>query len=130
MSRRLHRHRKFITSSILGLWIFALFVGIANACSWDGVTAAPHHSTVAAHAIDDIADQDVAPGCDEFCSNDVPMLSVLKLVQDQPPGQPLVLATHYRFGVLPSAAPVLRLAQTTHPPPGAPFSLRIVRLTL
>jgi hypothetical protein len=94
MSRPLHRHRKFITSSILGLWIFALFVGIANACSWDGVTAAPHHATVAAHAIEDIADQDLAPGCDEFCSNDVPMLSVLKLVHDQPAGQPLVLATH------------------------------------
>jgi hypothetical protein len=110
--------------------MFALFVGIANACSWDGVTAAPHHPTVAARTIDDIADQHLAPGCDEFCSNDVPMLSVLKLVQDQPPGQPLVLATHYRLGVLPSAAPFLRLAQTTRPPPGAPLSFRIVRLTL
>ena len=110
--------------------MFALFVGIANACSWDGVTAAPHHTTVAAHAIDDIADQDIAPGCDEFCSNDVPILSMLKLVQDQSTGQPLILASHHRLGVLPSAASVLRLAQTTHPPPGAPFFLRIVRLTL
>jgi hypothetical protein len=130
VSQLLRHHRKFITSGILGLWMFALFVGIANACSWDGVTAAPHHATVVAHASEDIADQNLAPGCDEFCSNDVPMLSVLKLVQDQPPGQPLVLATHYRLGVLPSAAPVLRLAQTTHPPPGVPFSLRIVHLTL
>jgi hypothetical protein len=130
MSRSLHRYRKFLTSSVLGFWMFALFVGIANACSWDGVTGAPHHATVVAHAVDDIADQDIAPGCDEFCSNDVPMLSMLKLVQDQPAGQPLVLATHHRLGVLPSAAPVLRLARTTHPPPGVPFSLRIVRLTL
>jgi hypothetical protein len=130
MSRSLHRHRKFLTSSVLGLWMFALFVGIANACSWDGATAAPHHTAVAAHAIDDIADQDIAPGCDEFCSNDVPILSVLKLVQDQSAGQPLVLATHHRLGVLPISAPVLRLAQTTHPPPGVPLYLLIVRLTL
>ena len=130
MSRRLHRHRKFITSSILGLWLFALFVGIANACSWDGVTAAPHHPTVETHAFDGIADQDIAPGCDEFCSNDVPLLGVLQLVQEQPAGQPLVVATHHDLGFVPISAPGLRLTRTAHPSPGVPFSLRIVRLTL
>ena len=130
MSRLLHRNRRFLASTVAGLWVFALFVGIANACSWDGVTAAPHQPTTAAHAGGDGTDHDTAPGCDEFCSNDVPLLSVLKLVQDQPAGQPLVLATHHHLGFLPISAPALRPARFAHPPPGVPFSLRTVRLTL
>jgi hypothetical protein len=130
MPRLLHRRRKFLTSSVLGLWMFALFVGIANACSWDGVTAVPHQPTVAAHAVDDGVDHGTAPGCDEFCSNDLSLLSVLQLVQEQPAGQPLVVATHHYLGVLPISVLVFRIAQTAHPPPGVPFSLRIVRLTL
>ena len=130
MSRLPHRHRRKLTAATLGLWMFTLFVGIANACSWDGVTAVPHHTSVAAHAVDDAVDHDKAPGCDEFCSNDVPLLGVLQLVQEPPAGQPLVLATHHYLGVLPTSAPVLRLARTAHPPPGVPFLLRTVRLTL
>jgi hypothetical protein len=110
--------------------MFALFVGIANACCWDGVTAVPHHPTVAAHAVDDAMDHGMASDCEECCSNDVPLLSVLKLVQEQPAGQPLVIATHHDLGFLPISASVLRLARTAHPPPGVPFSLRSVRLTL
>ena len=130
MPRLLHRHRKCLTSTVLGLWMFALFVGIANACSWDGVTAVPHQPTVAAHAVDDAMDHGMVADCDEFCSNDVPLLSVLQLVQEQPAGQPLIVATHHGLGFLPISAPVLRLARTAHPSPGVPFSLRIVRLTL
>jgi len=130
MSCLLRRKRKIFTSSILGLWLFALCVGIANACSWDGVTSVSHHPMLAVHPVDNAVDHDQAPGCDDFCSNDIPVLGVLKLVQDQPAGQPLALAAHYYVGVLPTSAPVLRLARTTHPPPGVPFSLRTVRLTL
>jgi len=130
MSRLLRRHRKFLTSGVLGLWMFALFVGIANACTWDGVTAGPHQPTVAAHAAGDATDHDTGPGCEEFCSNDLPLLGVLQSVQDTPAGQPLVVATRHHLGVLPISAPVRRLARIAHPPPGVPFSLRIVRLTL
>lgn len=130
MASLLHRHRRLLTSTILGVWMFALFVGIANACSWDGVTAVPHQPTVAAHAVDDVIDHGMAVDCDEFCSNDIPLLSVLQRVQEQPAGHPLVVATHHDLGVLPISAPGLRLARTAHPAPGVPFSLRIVRLTL
>lgn len=129
MSRILHRHRQFLASAVLGLWAFAVFVGIANACTWDGAAAVLHQPT-ALHAVGDATDDGMPLGCDEFCSNDVPLLSVLKLVQDQPAGQPLVLATHYYVGVLPISAPILRVARTAHPPPGVPLSLRTVRLTL
>jgi len=130
MSRLLRRHRKFLTSGVLGLWMFALFVGIANACTWDGVTAVPHPPTVAAHAADDAMDHDTGPGCEEFCSNDLPLLGVLQSAQDTPAGQPLVVATRHDLGFLPISAPVHRLARTAHPSPGVPLSLRIVRLTL
>lgn len=126
----MRRHRQFLTSTILGLWLFALFVGIANACNWNDVSSMPHHPTLATHAVDDAMDEGIAPGCDEFCSNDVPVLRVVKLVQVQPAEQPLILALHHSFGVLPISTPVLFLAWNAHPPPGVPFFRRSVRLTL
>ena len=89
-----------------------------------------HPPTVNAHAVDRADDHDQAPGCVEFCSNDVPLVGALKLVQDQPAGQPLVVLSHYYLGALPIFAPAPCLARKVHPPPGVPFSLRTVRLTL
>jgi len=130
MTRLVHRHRKCLTSSVLAMWIFALFVGIANACSCDGVMAVPHHSTAAIHGDVETMDHDMAPGCENFCSIDLPLFSVLQLVQDQPAGQPLVLATHHGLGSRLISAPNLRLARNAHPPPGVLYSLLFVRLTL
>ena len=130
MSRLLQRNRKFLTATALGMWMFALFVGFANACSWDGVTAVQHQLTAAAHAMVDATDHDAAPDCDEFCSNDIPLLSVLQLAQGPLAGQPLVVAAHYDLGIQPASAPAFRLAWTARPSPGASFFLRIVRLTL
>lgn len=130
MSHPLHRHCRWITSTVLGLWVFALFVGIANGCSWDGGTSIAHPPTMDAHLVDSFNHHDTAPGCDEFCSNDVPLVSVLKLVQDQPAGQPLVIASRHYLGILPISAPAPCMARNAHAPPGVPFSLRTVRLTL
>jgi len=130
MSRLLRRHRKFLASAVLGMWAFALFVGFANACSWDGVSAPSHHPTIVVHTAGDTLDHDMAPGCEKFCSNDIPLIGVLQLVQDQPAGQPLVVATHDKLGLLPISAPILRLALTAHRSRGVPYSLRTVRLTL
>lgn len=130
MPRLAHRNRRFLASAVLGVWVFALFVGIANACGWDGATSVSHHPTVLAHSADDAAGHESTPDCDEFCSIDIPLFSVLKLVQDQPAGQPLVLDSRYDVGFLPISAPALPLPQNAHPPPGVPFLLRTVRLTL
>ena len=110
--------------------MFALFVGIANACSWDGATAGLHQPIMAVHAVGEALDDGVAPDGEEFCSNGVPLLMVLQPVQEQSAGHTLVVATHHDLGFLPISAPVLRLARTAHPSPGVPLSLRIVRLTL
>ena len=130
MSRLLKRHRKLLSASVLGLWVFALFVGFANACSWDGVTAVQHQPATVGHAAADATDHDTDPGCDEFCSNDIPLLSVVQLTQGPLAGPPLVVTTHYDLGNQPSSAPAFRLAWTARPSPGASFSLHIVRLTL
>ncbi len=130
MPRLLNRHRKCLTSGVLGMWVFALFVGIANACGWDGVTAMAHQPTAPLHAEGATVNHDMTPGCEHFCSIDLPLFSVLKLVQDQPAAQPLVLATREDLGLRSISAPNLRLARNAHPPPGVPFSLRFVRLTL
>jgi hypothetical protein len=130
MIRLLHRKRGLLASATLGLWLFALFVGIANACSWEGATGVPHHPALVAHAVADVADHHSAPGCEEFCRNDVPLQSVLKRVQDPPEGQQIVLATRHDPGFLPTSAPVFRIARTALPAPGAPSSLRLVRFRL
>ena len=129
MPLMLRRHRKGFASLALGLWLFALFVGITNACSWDGAATASHMSTVAVHVGDAVAD-DLTPHCEELLSNDLPLPRVLRLVEDPPAGVGLLVATHCALGVLQDAAPPSRLAGNAHPPPGVPFLLRIVRLTL
>ena len=128
----MRRYRKLLSSTVLGLWAFAMFVGIANACSWTGARAVSYHPTLtlAAHAVHDAAADSAVPGCDEFCSNDAPLAGVVKTVPDQPTGHPVVLSPYRYLRVLPISAPVFRVARTAHPPPGVPFSLRIVRLTL
>ena len=130
MPRILYRRRQFLASAVLGLWVFAVFGDIANACTWDGVAAVPHQPTMAVHAVGDAMDDGIALGSEEPCSNDIPLVGVLQLVQDMPTGQPLVVATHHDLGLLPISASSFRLARTAHPSSGVPFSLRIVRLTL
>ena len=130
LSLILRRRRKFLASTVLGIWAFAVFAGIANACTWDGLTAPPHSPIEWAHADGDAADHAAGPGCQQICSNDLPLISVLQPIQDLPAGQPLVLTAMHDLGFPPISASRLRLARTAHPLPGVPFFLRTVRLTL
>ena len=126
MFSSLRRHRKILASCALGLWAFAMFAGVANACSLDGAKAIPHHPVTEVHAVD----SGMAPDCDEHFGASLPLPSLVQRTQEQPAGEPLVVATDHYPGFLPISAPVLRPAWTAHPSPGVPFSLRIVRLTL
>lgn len=130
MPRLLHRHREFLASSVLAMWMFSLFVGVANACSRDGVTAGRHLSTAAIHADSATVDHAMATACEDVGSTDLPVFNVLQLVQDQPAGQPLVLATRHDRGSRRIPALNLRHARNAHPQPGVPYSLRFVRLAL
>lgn len=130
MSRLVRRYRNILTSAVLGLWGFTVFVGIANACTGDGVAAVPHPRVTAVPTVGGAIDDDIGHGPEDFCGSELPLLGVPQPVHDQPAGQPPVVATHHDLGALPISASTSRFAQTAHPLRGVPFSLRIVRLTL
>jgi hypothetical protein len=129
MSQLLRHHRKGLASAALGLWLFALFLGIAHACSWDGVTTVTHTPAPEAHVGGGVAD-DRAPNCEDSASNDLPLPSGFQLVQDPPAEVAMIVATQHDLRLLPNSAPLAGVSGREHPPPGVPFFHRIVRLTL
>jgi hypothetical protein len=74
-------------------------------------------------------DESQSAGCQQFCNVDTPLISKLQLVQDQPAGQPLLVASVSTLlsRVPASAVPAVYLA---HPPPDVPILLRSLRLAL
>lgn len=127
--RLVHRPSKTVTTLMLGMWLFALFVGIATAClpkqSSDGHAAGRNAMVVATHHSEDAA----PPECVSFCNEDTPLFAKLQLVQDQPAGQSFLVAMP-PFARL--ARPGVRIAPTllAHPLPGVPLYLRSLRLVL
>jgi hypothetical protein len=129
MPQLLRRHRRGLASAALGLWLFALFVGIAHACSWDGVTTVTHTSALEGHVGGGVADN-TAPECEESASNDLPLPSGLQLVQDAAAEITLIVARRQGLRVLANSARLAGVPGREHPPPSVPFSHSIVRLTL
>lgn len=133
MPHLLRRHRKGLASAALGLWLFAVFLGIAHACSWDGVTTVSHTSLTShtpVHASGDAMGDDLAPDCEDLPGNGLPLSGVLQLVQEPPAGVAMLVETHREFRLWRHSASLSRRACRAHPPPGVPFADRIVRLTL
>ena len=121
------RHRKTLAALILGAWLFALFAGIANAClPQSGDTT---QNTAMAMGPEHDGDPNRSAACEQFCDIDTPLFSKLQLVQDQPAGQPLLVAS---VSVLLPTAPAsaVSVAYLAHPPPGVPILLRSLRLAL
>jgi hypothetical protein len=123
----LRRHRGTIATLFLGAWLFALFVGIANACLIEPASA----SRVVGMAMDagHDSDADAASGCLKFCSDDTPVFTRLELTQDPPFGPP-VLVELLGPRLLPAAAAAVTAAHRAHPPPDVPLLLRTLRLAL
>ena len=121
------RRRRF-ASLMLGTWVFALFVGIANACL-PGEGPQGHSAMHATAAAYHDADESVPPDCAQFCNEDLPLVAKLKTVHDQSAVQPLLVAL---FEVPVVAERSLRVdpALLAHPPPGVPVYLRSLRLAL
>ncbi len=111
------------------MWLLAAFVGIANACL-PGQGASAHPAAHASMAMGDHhPDESAPPDCAKFCNDDVPLFAKLQLVQDQPAGQPLLVAA---FDVSVAVDPSARVVPThlAHPPPDVPLYLRSLRLAL
>lgn len=122
------RQRKAITSATLVAWILALFVGIAHACGLNEPSAASPEP-VAAIASERAPDTGVPDGCEQFCSTNVPVVSKLPSLGDQPDAQPLIVADR-DAGVSVMLPPTSALAQAAHPPPGVAAFLRFAHLRL
>jgi len=124
------RQLRKLASVILGVWVVALFVGTAFACS-----TPPSPSLAPVHADSHIdrsgypTEDSRSPACVKLCGEDTPLPSKSPLIADQSAGQPLLLSTshvltHDVRGTLPASAPFAR------PPPGVPIYLRSLRFAL
>lgn len=123
----IRRHRKAFAAWTLGVWLFALLVGIASACA--PLTAQPGSEQGMAMPAGTGGDDSPSANCLQFCADDTPVLSKLQLMPDQPTGRPLLVATAASLDV-PSNAPDVPVVHLAGPPPGVPVLLRSQRLAL
>ena len=124
----LRRHRKPLSALMLGAWLFALFVGIANACAPTSAPTSPSQR-MAITGGDAGDDQQPSASCLQFCADDTPVFSKLQLAPDQPTCQPLLVA-NFTSLYIPAATPQVSVVHLAHPPPGVPVLLRSLRLAL
>lgn len=125
----LRRQRKSLAALLLGAWLFALFVGVANACGPSGTSSGQGTAQGMAMPGDAGHDGQASATCLQFCADDTPVFSKLQLAPDQPTGQPLLVATA-TSSYVPSTAPAVPVVHLAHPPPGVPVLLRSLRLAL
>jgi hypothetical protein len=122
----LRRHRKPLVVLVLGAWLFALFVGVANACPPSMAHPAGMVMPADSH---DGAPQTPFANCLQFCADDTPVFSKLQLVQGQPTGKALLVATATAFHAAPTATAV-DITHPAHPPSGVPVLFRSLRFAL
>jgi hypothetical protein len=120
--------RKVFTGVALGVWLFALFVGIAHACGWVEPGMSPVHAA-AASTSGHSSDEGAPVGCEQFCKADVPVVTKVPPQGDQPDTQPLIVAVNNVRAVL-ASSPAFRLAQAAHSSADVPPFLRVTRLRL
>ena len=128
MFRPFRRQRKTITGVALGVWLFALFVGIAHACGWAEPSIAAVHA-VAASASQHSSDEGRPAGCEQFCKSDIPVVAKLPSLGDQPDAQPLIVAVK-NIRVVLASPPHFPLAQAAHSSSDVSPFLRVTRLRL
>lgn len=128
MFRPFRQQRKTITGVALGVWFFALFVGIAHACAWVEPSIAPVHA-VATKASQHSSDKGTPAGCEQFCKSDIPVVTKLPPQGDQADAQPLIVAVNDVRVVL-ASPPAFALAQAAHSSSNVPPFLRFTRLRL
>lgn len=114
----------------LALWIFALGVSIAHACGLGDAFDRAGMGRAAAASSYHAPDEGTLPECDRFCTDDTPLLTKLKSVEDPPTGiGPLITApAPHRFW----RAPAKSVSLVTGPdaPAGIAVNTRFVRLAL
>ena len=121
------RQCKTLTTPVLGVWLFTLAAGVANACIPGEPPTAHPASSVALVAPQ--PDESASPNCAQFCNDATPLFAKLQRVQDQPAGKSMLVALPVvswpaDFGNRVATTVVLQ------PPPDVPVLFRSHRLTL
>lgn len=128
MSGPFHRQRKTITSLALVAWLFAMFVGFAHACGLNEPTSG-QIDVVGANSGERPLDVGAPDGCEQFCDSNVPVVTQLPPMGDQPSAPPLIVAVR-NIGIAFVFPPAFRSAQAARPPPDVPAFLRYAHLRL
>lgn len=122
--------RKVVASVALGCWLFAFLVGVVYACGPDEALGYSQQVVMASSENQAEGDEDAVPGCERFCSENMPVLAKLQAVQDQPEGQTLLFARFSGGSLLPPIASTPSTVHRLYPPPGIALNTRFVRLAL
>ena len=122
------RQSKAVTGFALGIWLFALFVGVVHACTLTELGATPGQVGVTGVGACTF-DEGMPAGCDQFCNSDVPVVSKAPLVGEQSAAQlPIAVATNVH--VVLALPPAFVPARAAHPSSGVPPILQFTRLRL
>ncbi|SRR6266567_4017144 len=123
--------QKYLFASIaLGCWLFAVFIGVVHACGLDGQFRSLREGVTASATGPSQGDDDTAPGCEQFCAGNLPVLAKIQPVADQPGEQAVLLPL---FFAEPLLAPVTAAPLALHrlrSPPGIALNTCFVRLAL
>ncbi len=122
------RQRRTIIGVALAMWLFALFVGIAHACGWVERGPAPAHAA-AANSSEHRTDGGTPVGCEQFCKTDLPLVSKLPFIGDQPDGQPLIVGVE-KVRIILALPPPFGVAHAAYPSSDVPPFLRFNHLRL
>ena len=128
MSKSRPRQSRAITGFALGVWLFALFVGVVHACNLAdlSVTSVQREATTASACS---AGEDMPVGCEQFCASDVPVVSKVPSIGEQSAAR-LAIAAAASVHVVIALAPAFSLARAARPPSGVPPILHFTRLRL
>ena len=122
------RQSKTVTGFALGVWLFALFVGIVHACTLTELGMTPGQVSVTSVRACTFG-EGIPAGCDQFCKSDVPVVSKAPLIGERSAAQlPIAVATdvHVVLALPPASLP----ARAAHPSSGVPPILHFTRLRL
>ena len=110
-----HRRRRTLSTIVLACWLFAFFVGVAQACAMDRELGHAHGRAGAA-TVHQGQDGDAPPGCRQFCADDLPVLAKLKAVQDPPNEEPVLVTALLGAPRLADVTRVVSLLDSPDPP--------------
>jgi len=123
--------RRAIAPFVLGLWVLALATSMAHACGlveqFEHAGLASPVSTAAAHQA---PGEETLPACEQFCADDIPLLSKLKSVEDSPAASAVLVPALASRVWLPAPLRSSSAVAGPAPPPGIAVNTRFVRLAL